>query len=503
MCTLVTDHGSGRVEHGLLMPRRTGLLPWVNGGLAGPVRYPNKPPLIAALEKKGIIMRNRFVWASALALAIGAISQVETKAAFTNINGTVITNGTIIVTTRSAGDGHFFRQSSSSTADDMDDNRGPGCAPGDIAMCELLQDNGYSTKLLPDRALNTINATGGTCLNVIDTANNPALYYDGHSGIANPNAFNELLTPMLVVVSGSGSSADVAPQNTLGIPIVCGESAVIGGTSTGPSGVTPSSHASLCLYGNRSVATLTDPVANGLYMKVLNPNHPIMQGIPLDALGRVQIWRKPYPDENAHVLPSGGLPNYFITWCAANIGINQSVPAPGLDIIGVVDNTAPANANNTNYVVLAAMERGGALIDTGSDPLNPWYNYTVAPSRIVHMFVNEQGGNNTRRCFNCLTVWGRIIFLRACKWAMEEDLQPYQGLGIIDVSLVSPSTIRLGWTGSIHNYYRIDGTTSLVNPNWVPVVDSIVNNGDGARVTRTLNMASAPQAVFMRVAALP
>src|ERR1019366_5975397 len=100
---------------------------------------------------------------------------------------------------------------------------------------ELLQDNGYSTKLLPDRALNTINATGGTCLNVIDTANNPALYYDGHSGIANPNAFNELLTPMLVVVSGSGSSADVAPQNTLGIPIVCGESAVIGGTSTGPS----------------------------------------------------------------------------------------------------------------------------------------------------------------------------------------------------------------------------------------------------------------------------
>ena len=149
------------------------------------------------------------------------------------------------------------------------------------------------------------------------------------------------------------------------------------------------------------------------------------------------------------------------------------------------------------------MERGGALIDTGSDPLNPWYNYTVAPSRIVHMFVNEQGGNNTRRCFNCLTVWGRIIFLRACKWAMEEDLQPYQGLGIIDVSLVSPSTIRLGWTGSIHNYYRIDGTTSLVNPNWVPVVDSIVNNGDGARVTRTLNMASAPQAVFMRVAALP
>jgi hypothetical protein len=37
----------------------------------------------------------------------------------------------------------------------------------------------------------------------------------------------------------------------------------------------------------------------------------------------------------------------------------------------------------------------------------------------------------------------------------------------------------------------------------VPVVDSIVNNGDGVRVTRTLNIASAPQAVFMRVAVLP
>src|ERR1017187_934679 len=178
MCTLVTDHGSGRVEHGLQMPRRKGLLPLVNRGLAGPVRYPNKPPLIAALEKKGIMMKNRFVWASALALAIGAISQVETKAAFTNINGTVITNGTIIVTTRSAGDGHFFTQSSSLTAD-MDDNRGPGYSPGDSALCELLQDNGYSTKLLPDKALSTVNTStgGGTCLDVFGSPNNPQLYY--------------------------------------------------------------------------------------------------------------------------------------------------------------------------------------------------------------------------------------------------------------------------------------------------------------------------------------
>jgi hypothetical protein len=467
----------------------------VSNGLAFPVRSPNKPPRIAAIKQKGIIMKNRFVWASALALAIGAISQVESKAAYTNLNGTVITNGVILVTTRGASDGHFFLQSSS-TLDDMDDNRGPGYSPGDSAMCELLQDNGYSTKLLPDKALNTVAFGGGTCLDVFGSPENPPLYYNGHSGPANPASFNELLTPMLVVISGSGSSADVAPQNTLGIPIICGESAVIGATDSGPSGAPPASHASLCLYSHRSVGNRTDPVADGLYMRVLNPTHPIMQGIPLDAQGRVQIWRNPYPDENAHVLTPGGLSNYGISWCCANIASGQSIPAPGLNIIGVLDTT-------TNQVVFAVMEREGGLGDTTQEPLNPWSNYTVAPSRLVHMFVNEQGGSNTRRSFNALTVWGRILFVRACKWAMEEDLQPYKGLGIIDVGLVSPTTIRLGWTGSVHNNYRIDGTTSLINPNWVPVVDSIVNNGDGARVTRTLNIASAPQAVFMRVAVLP
>jgi len=92
-------------------------------------------------------MKNQFAWASALVLAIGAALQVETKAAYTNANGTIITNGTIIITTDAAGDGHFFLQSSS-TIDDMDDNRGPGYAPGDAAMGELVMDNGYSVRRL-------------------------------------------------------------------------------------------------------------------------------------------------------------------------------------------------------------------------------------------------------------------------------------------------------------------------------------------------------------------
>lgn len=438
-------------------------------------------------------MKKSSPWTSSLALALAAISQIETRAAYTNSNGTVITNGTIIVTTRGAGDGHFFLESSS-TLDDMDDNRGPGFSPGDAAMCELLQDNGYSTKLLPDKALNSAAFGGGTCLDVYGNPNNPTSYYDGHSGPANPAGFNEQLSPMLVVISGSGSSADVAPPNTNGIPIVCGESAVIGATDSGPSGAPPASHASICLYSHRSVGNRTSPSGDGLYMRIVNTNHPIVQGIPLDAQGRVKIWRDPYPDENAHVSFFGGLPNYQISWCCANVDPGQSIPAPGLSILGVLD-------TQTNQVVFAVMERGGTLGDTTQEPLNPWHNYTSAPSRLVHLFVNEQGGNQSRRCFNALTVWGRILFLRACKWAMEEDLAPFQGLGVVDVSLVSPSTIRLGWNGSIHNNYRIDGTTDFLK--WVPIVDSIANNGEGVRVTRTLNVASAPQPVFMRIAALP
>src|ERR1017187_5417140 len=178
------------------------LLPSVNRGLAFLVRHPNKPPLIAALEKKGIMMKNRFVWAGALALAIGVISQVETKAAYTNSNGTIITNGTIVITSRAAGDGHFFLQSSSAI-DDMDDNRGPGHTPGDAAMAALLMDNGYSVKLLPDKAL-CYSATpfgSALCKDVFNGNENPELYYDGHAGPANTASYNELLSAMLVVVS--------------------------------------------------------------------------------------------------------------------------------------------------------------------------------------------------------------------------------------------------------------------------------------------------------------
>src|ERR1039457_2814444 len=120
------------------MLRREGLLPSVSNGLAFPVRSPNKPPRIAAIKQKGIIMKNRFVWVSALALAIGAISQVESKAAYTNSNGLVITYGISIATPSAACDVHFFSPSSSPT-DHMDATRCRCFSTGDSAMCELLQ----------------------------------------------------------------------------------------------------------------------------------------------------------------------------------------------------------------------------------------------------------------------------------------------------------------------------------------------------------------------------
>jgi hypothetical protein len=440
-------------------------------------------------------MKNRFVWTSLLALAIGVASQIKTEAAYTNANGTVITNGTIIVTTRAAGDGHFFLQSSS-PLDDMDDNRGSGYSPGDSAMCELLQDNGYSTKLLPDKALSYLAfpiANGTPCLNVFGNNNDPQLYYDGHPGPSDGSlSYNELLSAMLVVISGSGSSSDAIQPNTNGVPIVIGESAILGASDF----AVPSGHGEHFLYSHRVSNNYAGATGGDLFMKVLDPNHPIMRGIPLDTNGCVKFLRDPYPNENAHVLNPGGLPNYQVSTTYADISSGNSVPAPGLHILGVL-------ASHTNYAIFAVMERGGVLADTTQDSLSPWYNYTNAPARMVQFFVNEQGSHNARRSFNALSVWGRILFVRACQWAMEEDLPPYQGLGIIDIGLVNPTTVRLGWTGSKDYNYRIYGTTSLANPNWVPLVDSIVNQGDGVRVTRTLNIAAAPQAVFMRVAALP
>ena len=50
---------------------------------------------------------------------------------------------------------------------------------------------------------------------------------------------------MLVILSGSGSSADMAPPNTNAIPIMTGENAVLGDSTAG----VPGSHSELFFYG--------------------------------------------------------------------------------------------------------------------------------------------------------------------------------------------------------------------------------------------------------------
>src|SRR5205807_10581945 len=125
----------------------------------------------------------------------------------------------------------------------------------------------------------------------------PQNYYNGGGGPSSGTS-NALWSAMLVIMSGSGSSADMVPPNTNGIPIITGEHATLGDSTLS----VPGSHAELFLYGNKTSANLG--LSAGLYMKVLAPNHPIMQGIPLDAQGRVKIFREAYPEATLHNAPA-------------------------------------------------------------------------------------------------------------------------------------------------------------------------------------------------------
>ena len=122
--------------------------------------------------------------------------------------------------------------------------------------------------------------------------------------------------------------------------------------------------------------------------------------------------------------------------------------------------------------------------------------------RLVHMFVNEEGNNSPRRDFNCLTDIGREIWLRAAKWAMGETLEPYQGLGLIDVSLVGPNRIQISWQGYANKNYKIIGIADLQKANditqWQTVVQDIP--GTNGLVSRRLDISRGAQYAFLRVA---
>jgi hypothetical protein len=390
-------------------------------------------------------MRKQFVWASAIALAVTATSQLELVAQSLE--------GVILISTRKD-------QDMSWGFTDAWDVKGPGQASqGDVAMAALLGDHGYSCRIVLDGELNPekINPTYGTA--------GDANFY-----------IQTIPDARLVIVSGSGGSSDAPPVATNGVPVMCGEHVVLG-DRTDRAG-------SIFMYSNGSSSGDGNYPGSGQYMKITaaGKTHPIMQGIPLDAQDRVKIVRDPYPEESAH-MPNGGKPNFEYDFPLQWV----SNAAPATTVLGVLD-------TNPDRSCFAVADVGGTLADG-----------TTATVRLVHMFCNEGGSGNSRRCFNALTDIGRVLFVRAAQWAMGETLTPYVPLGVIQTSMISPNKIKLEWTGSAAKNYKILGTANISGAsdysNWQTVVQDIP--GTNGPTSVKLDISNGPQYAFFRVMPVP
>lgn len=389
-------------------------------------------------------MKYQFSWVSALTLAMTLTPQVETIGA---------TNGVIFISTRAPQDTQFGTEY-------YTDEKGPGMATlGDVAMASLLHDNGYTCRLILDRLLGAGAAAIGQ---------DPATFLV----TVLPD-----FSPKLIIMSGSGASADTPPPPP-GVPVMMGEHVCLGNNAARPG--------SIYMYNGTDSNDPNQTTGAGganRYMKVLAPNHPIMQGIPLDAQGRVKIFREPYPEEDSHV-PPGGKSNYEYRWCTQNF----TNAAPCTTVLGVL--AGDTTADGTNRVCFA-------VADTGK--LNA--KGEVVTNRLVHMFMNEQGSGGPRRVFNALTEIGRVLFVRSAKWAMGETLQPYPGFKILDVTATSSSTVRISWEGTVKKNYSLLANDDLKSANWRTVVEDI--RGVDGVVTRTFDISAGPQALFMKIRAVP
>ena len=392
-------------------------------------------------------MKSRSLLAGAVTLAVITSARFETFGQ---------TNGVILISTRKAQDLSY-------ATTDATDQKGPGQASqGDVAMAELLGDHGYSSRIIADAQLNT--NLGGDPIPFLTPAN--------------PD-FNA----NLVILSGSSGSADVPGMAGNGIPIIIGEHSCIGDRPL---------VCSCLMYTNGTQSgNITDTTGapfgpGGQYMKVLQPNHPILQGIPLDTFGRIKIFRDRYPEENSHV-PPGGKPNYEYSWTA----IHVTNAAAGTTILGILDPTTTSYTNENQRAVFAVNDIGGILGD-GS----------VNPVRLVHWIVCEDGSGGSRRMFNALTDIGRVLFVRTVKWALGQPLPPYQPLNI-KVSAVSNTSIRLSWTASADKNYKILGSGNLATPrfNWETLSQDIP--GINGTIQKSLDLSAAPQVAFLQVASVP
>ncbi len=417
-------------------------------------------------------MKHRYRWAGALLLAVTITSRLEIMAA---------TNGMILITTR-------LEQDLSWGFTDSGNIKGPGqAAQGDVGMETILGDHGYSCRFVIDAELNPAKV-------------NPFTQLPGDQNLYLFPAADANFNAMLVINSGTSGSANIGAPNTNDIPIIMGEHSCISDQGS------PGRHNSLYMYsGAGSDDVKNDELAQGAsqYMVVVAPNHPIMQGIPLDALGRVKIFRDPYPEEGAFGIglgshtPPTGKPNYEYAW----VTINASQAATGTTVIGLL-------GGNTNRACFATADVGAQLADTSNDADHPWqvqFHDNKAHQRLVHWIINDQGSGGSRRCFNSLTDIGRVIFIRTVKWALGETLTPYQPLGLIRVSKVGDQQIRLEWDGLATRNYKILGTQNLLGPpdfsNWQTVAQDIP--GTNGTVSATFDVSHAVQYAFLRVMPVP
>ncbi len=381
-------------------------------------------------------MRNRLGYASALALTVAFLSQTQSLG---------LTNAMILISTRFAQDTQFGSEF-------VTDERGPGMAtPGDVAMASLLSDNGYSCRLILDRLL----GTGGAAI-----GQDPANFLQ---------PVNTNMAIGLAIMSGSGASADTPPPPP-GIPVMMGEHVCLG-NNAGRVG-------SIFMYNGTASNDPNESTVPAVskYMKVTATNHPIMLGIPLDALGRVKIFREPYPEEESHV-PTGGKRNFEFRWCTQAVADK----AAGTTILGVLDGAEDRSCF--------------AVVDVGGLDANG----AASTVRKVHLFINENGSGGTRRGFLALTDLGKILFVRAAKWAMGETLQPYKSFRILDVTPAGAQNIKVSWEASAKYNYAIQASDDLAD--WRTVVPDLV--GLDGTLRRTLNIASAPQTLFLRVNRIP
>ncbi len=345
--------------------------------------------------------------------------------------------GPVIISTR--------KQVCADQGTDNADAKGPGMTtPGDVGMAILLGNHGYSSRLILDTMITA----------------DPALYFEP----ADP-----AYAPSLAIWSGSSSSADI-PAPPEGVPLMMGEHVTLGNRADRAG--------SIFMYAGQNSNDPNDATvpAASKYMKVLDPNHPIMAGIPLDAQGRVKIFREPYPNEEKNV-PAGGKKNFEYRWCTQALADK----APGTTVLGVLDGAE-------DRTCFAVVDKGGVLA-----------NEQPASARLVQLFLNEDGSGGTRRVFQALTELGQTLFVRAAQWAMGEDVPRYGGFRILEIAPAGAKQVKMTWESDAQHNYRVQASADL--NDWQTVVEDVA--GAEGTLSRTLDIGQATGTTYLRIARTP